>query len=139
MKTFTPSPTFVDAVVNHPEVRPYVEGGTARLHSADVVLNPDNYVVAWDGGVAVFIGRGQGVYEGHIATLPASRGVKALAFGKAALQRLFAERRARRLVAHVPLELPAARVYCRRLGLKSESRDLFEEHFSMEVSQWVVS
>lgn len=139
MILFTPSATFVDAIINHPDVRNTIERGTHRLQSASVIHDPNNYVVAYEQGVAVFVGRGLDIYEGHICTLKGSRGAEALRFGKAALHRLFTERRARKVVAYVPLELPAARFYCRRLGLKSESRDLFEEHFSMENTQWAAS
>lgn len=132
MILFTPSPTFVNAVINHPQVRETVQAGLHRLDSRDVLSNEENYAVAFEGGVALFMGLPNSVYEGHIFTLPTSRGSEALRFGKAAIQRLFTERRARKLVASVPLELRAARFYCRRLGLKSESVDLFGENFSME-------
>jgi hypothetical protein len=138
MVTFTPSPAFVDLIINHPDVRPTVQQGTDELDSEDIVTNPDNFIQAYEGGVAVFVGLGEGVFEGHIFALPASRGAEALRFGKLALQALFTKRRACRLVAQVPLQLPAARVYCRRLGLKSESRDLFYEFFSTEKASWAV-
>lgn len=139
MQTFRPTPYFVNVIINHPDVRSTFERGEHRVYSEDVVLKPENACYAYDSGVAVFVGLGGGVYEGHIAVLKPSRGSEGLLFGRAALQRLFTERRASKLVAHVPLVLPAARFYCRRLGLVSESRDLFEETFTMENTQWAES
>ena len=136
MNTFKPTSYFVNVIINHPDVRATIERGHHRVYSDAVVQNPENAVYAYDCGVAVFIGVGQGVYEGHVAVLKPSRGSEAFLFGRNALQRLFNERRASKLVARVPLQLPAARFYCRRLGLKSESRDLFEETFSTEYDQW---
>lgn len=139
METFTPTETFVDLVINHESVRSTIEQGGYRLYSANVVFNADNVVYAFESGVAVFVQVQPNVYEGHVAVLDGSRGSEALRFGRVAIARLFTERRARKLVVHVPLQLSAARFYCRRLGLKSESRDLFEETFTMEYDQWAVS
>lgn len=139
MEIFIPSPAFVDLVVNHESVRATIDRGDHKLASADIVRNPDNAVYGFDGGVALFVQRVPDVYVGHIAVLSGSRGSEALRFGRAALHRLFTERRASKLVAHVPIQLSPARYYCRRLGLKSESRDLFEETFTMERELWAVS
>lgn len=134
-----PSPAFVDAVINHPTVRGTFERGALPLRSAGLLGQPDNWAVADpDGAVALFLGRGAGVYQGHIATISGSRGAKALVFGRRALTWLFTDCGASKLEAAVPAILPAARTYCRRLGLKPEGRDLFNEYFSMEAGQWAV-
>lgn len=136
MELFRPSHTFVDAVINHPSVRPTVEQGLFRLSSFDIVNDRANEIVADSGGLALFLYLGNGAYEGHIFRLEGSRGANALAFGKLALQRLFGRPGVYQMHSAVPVQLPAARAYCRRLGLKPVGRDLFNEYFSTETSQW---
>jgi hypothetical protein len=138
MILFKPSNVFVDAIINHPGCRATIQQGRYRLESAGVLSNPENVVLAYDQGVAIFEGLGRGVYQGHICTLPTSRGREALAFGRLAVTKLFHEHRAAVLTARVPMQLPAARFYCRRLGLKPEGRDLFDEIFTMECDKWAV-
>lgn len=136
MNTFTPSAKFVDAVSNHPAVRATIDQGCWRVRSYGVITDSRNRVIAFEGGYALFLGLGEGLYEGHVAALPGSRGAAALAFGKVALQWLFADVEAHRVVVPVPVQLPAARTYCRRLGLKPDGRDLFQEYFSTEAVAW---
>ena len=138
MILFTPSPFFFDAVINHSSVRPTTQRGSERLSSEDVLEDPANLAVAFEGGVALFRKVGVQAYDGHIFVLDGSRGSEALQFGKAALARLATRPDAIYLHTGVPLALPAARTYCRRLGLKSEGRDLFNEYFSTEIQQWAV-
>lgn len=130
---FQPSDKFVDLVINHPDVRPTVQHGAHRLY-ADT---DEAIYLAFDYGVAMFRTFGKEV-DGHIFVLPAGRGAPALAFGKAALERLttLVPPETRRLRTGVPLQLPAARIYCRRLGLKPEGRDLFNEYFTAEIAEW---
>tara|TARA_B100000678_G_scaffold289414_1_gene299909 strand:- start:10268 stop:10675 length:408 start_codon:yes stop_codon:yes gene_type:complete len=130
---FKPSIEFFDLVINHPSVRPTAQQGTHPLSSEELLSNPENIAVAGVGGVVLFVAKGNGVYQGHIFALEASRGRQALHLGEAAIQRLKEAPGVRKLVASVPMQLPAARYYCRRLGLKPEGRDLFDEHFSMEI------
>ena len=132
METFHPTPAFVNTVINHPSVRPTAERGTHTLDSAEQLSIAANYCLAFAGGVAFFVAQGGGVYCGHIYILEGSRGRDGLLFGRLALQSLSEQRGARKLVASVPVWLPAARTYCRRLGLQSSGLDLFEEHFNME-------
>lgn len=135
MKTFTPSHDHIDLVINHPDVRPYVQQGVGRIYS-DGYISALDLVVGYEGGVALFRYFGNGCYDGHIFTLPGSRGVEALRFGRLALARLATRKDAVWLRTGVPVVLPAARMYCRRLGLKSEGRDLFNEYFSTEIARW---
>ena len=138
-RLFRPNAYFVDLVINHPSVRPTTQQGFQYLSSEETLKKPGTFVYAFGGGVALFQHILDYTYDGHIFVLEGSRGSRALAFGHAALARLARDSDARQLRTGVPLALPAARLYCRRLGLKSESRDLFNEYFSAEVSQWAAS
>lgn len=136
MRVFHPSNAFIEAVCNHPRVRPTLDLGSRRLRACSLPLN--TVTLAFDGGVALFVPRSivRDVYDGHVAVHPRWWGRPALAFGKAAVTRLFEEYGAARLEVQTSAQLPTAAAYCRRLGLKPEGRDLFQEYFSMEAEQW---
>lgn len=138
MITFHPSPTFVDLVINHPTVRPTFQLGAHRLSSEDRLHQPGFKALATEGMVALFEPAEQGQYIGHICAIAGSRGAKALRFGTQALKWLFDDPTVRILTAPVARQLPAARVYCIRLGLRHVGRDLFQDYFSMERDQWAV-
>lgn len=135
--TFTPSVGFVNDIINAPGVRATVEQGAYRLDASRVLEQPQNAVIGWWGGVAVFEHVERGSFEGHVFCLPGCRGAKALQFGRLALDWLFGTVGASKLTAPVPVQLPAARIYCRRLGLRPVARDLFQEYFEVEAQQWV--
>jgi hypothetical protein len=132
---FVPSAEFVNAVINAPGVRATVQPGQHRLDASELLAQPRHAAVACRGGVAVFEHVEGGLYEGHVFCLPGHRGAAALQFGRAALGWLFAKG-AERIVATASMDLPAARFYCRRLGLLSVARDLFQEYFAVEAQQW---
>lgn len=127
--------SLISAIVNHPTIRPTIEQGDHRVDVTDFVMNTDNVVYACEHGVALFKGVEPGVFEGHVAFLPAGRGAIALREGKDALDRLFADHGAQRVSAAVPLQLPGARYLCRRLGFVSLGADSGGkvEHFVMEA------
>lgn len=131
-----PTVAFFNAVINHAEVRPTVEAGAHRLDASAVLSDVRTIALTNGGGIALFLYIGAGHYEGHVFCLPGHRGAGALALGKAALRQLFALPDARKLSAPVPLVLPAARLYCRKLGLRPIGRDLFQEYFLTEASEW---
>lgn len=136
MDLFTPSKRFVEAVLNHPAVRHRVQGGNGRLMANNLPV--DCVWRAFVGGWALFIPLGARSYEGHVAVIPEYWGRPALAFGKAAVTDLFTKYDGARLTVPVPVQLPAARAYCRRLGLKPDGRDLFQHYFIMEAESWAV-
>ena len=131
----TTAATLVDLIINHPDVRPTVERGDHKLSSLELLTDHRNICYAGEGGCALFIWKGEGTYEGHVFLLPGSRGASGLAFGKCALEALFARENVRRVISDVPLELPAARMYVRRLGFYSKGRhpELPVEMFVLET------
>lgn len=138
METFVPTAEFVNGVINAPGVRPMVQAGVGRLEAATFLSRVNNAVLAYQGGVAVFEHVERGSYEGHVFCLPGQRGAQALEFGRVAITWLFEEVSADRLLVPVAIWLPAARLYCRKLGLRGVARDLFQEYFEMEALQWAV-
>lgn len=131
----TPTIEFVDSIINHPSVRPTAQEGDYKLSAAKAFANGARAVVCQT-GVILFMPIGWGTWEGHIFMLEASRGATALAFGRQALSRFFAYPDASRLRAAVPLQLPAARMYCRRLGLRAVAKDPLYERFELEAAEW---
>lgn len=134
----TPSVKLAESILNHPSVRPFVLAGhRGKIDAEQLVQLPNVAVANTEGGLVLFAPLGAGVYDGHIFCVAGSRGAAALRLGKVALQRIFADHRASKVVASVPLALPAARYLCRRLGLVAVSQDLFNEYFEVEAVQWV--
>jgi hypothetical protein len=68
------------------------------------------------------------VYEGHIGILPDQRGSWGLRLGTAALNLLFGTLEAKMVVARIPVKLPAARMFVRRLGFRSNGVDSGGDH-----------
>lgn len=125
-----------DLILNHPDVRPTMEKGDHAITVKNILADPANVVYANAEGVVVFIHKGGGVYEGHMAFLPHGRGAAALKAVKIALDRLFTEHKARAVTAGVPLQLRASRFLVRRLGFASKGirEDGLVENFIMEVA-----
>lgn len=136
MQLFTPSAAFVESVCNHPRVRPTLDMGTRRLEASNLPV--ECVRVAFEGGVALFVPTVSGVYDGHVAIHPKWWGRAALRFGRAAVSQLFNVYGAVRLEAVTSTRLPVAGEYCKRLGLKPDGRDLFQEYYSTEAASWAV-
>lgn len=64
--------TFLNEVVNHPDVRPYI-GGNGELDVSASVSNPSNFALVTSGGGFIIISHEPGVYEVHTQFLPEAR------------------------------------------------------------------
>lgn len=128
----THSPALVEAIVNHPDVRPTIEDGMYRLNASMIFESDDNLVFACETGVVIFVCFGDGVYHLHGGFLAHGRGANAVAEVKNAIEVVFSRYAARKVQAAVPLQLRAARMFCRLVGFASEGRDLTHEHFALE-------
>lgn len=126
-RTFSRS--LVDAVINHPDVRPTMEAGIHILRSVDVLSDTRNVVYACEHGVAVCIWERSGVYKVHIGLLKGGRGKVGLAFAKECVDDLFKRFGASVLHTAIPLQLRAARLFCRLLGFRSTGNDEHQEFF----------
>lgn len=126
----------IDAIINHPTVRPTVQEGDERLSSYGLVREGAVGYADDKGCLLFFVPKGNDVWEGHVFAVSGSRGKNAVLFGLAAIGRLFTDHRAVKMVAAAPLSLPAVRVYCRRLGLKPVGRDSQCAYYETEAGQW---
>lgn len=124
----------INLMINHDDIRGTIQGGTEWLDATDLLLDSRNVCLAGTGGAALFMWQAPGVYKGHIWLLRGARGVGGFAFGQTALAVMFGQHGAVRIVAAVPLQLPAARVYVRRLGFLSSgvSPNGLDELFELE-------
>lgn len=134
----TQHPRLVNAMVNHPDVRPTIESGEHRLDAYDIVRDPNNVVYVNEHGVVIFLGRGNGEYDLHGGFLTPYRGKVALQDVSGAIDRLFNEHRATTIRVSIPVVLSPARFFVRRLGFRSLGVDPAKpvEHFIMEAESW---
>lgn len=126
----------IDAIINHPTVRPTVQEGDERLSCYGLMRDGAVGYADDKGCLLFFVPKEDGVWDGHVFAVAGSRGANAVTFGKQAIGRLFTDHRALKMVAAAPLRLPAVRVYCRRLGLKPVDRDHQYAYYETEVGQW---
>jgi hypothetical protein len=132
------SHALIDAIINHPTVRPTAQGGTYRLTSAELLARGAVAYASPQGCLALFVPTAQGAWEGHIFALAGARGATIIRHAQLALSRLFIEQKASVVVAAVPMCLPAARFLCRRLGFTPQPLDMIDtleqvERFKMEA------
>lgn len=130
------SNTLIEAIINHPSVRPTVQGGEERLYSHELTAKGAVGYADDKGCLLLFVPQGGDVWEGHVFAISGSRGLNAVQFGKLAVTKLFTDHRACKLVASAPLCLPAVRVYCRKIGLTPTGIDDLCAYYEVEAEKW---
>lgn len=123
----TQSVALVNAIANHPDVRPTLEAGTERIDATAFMREPGNIVYAGEEGIILFQPLWDGGYRGHIGFLKSGRGATALACGRWVLDDLYDKNDVSTIVAGVPLPLRAARLFCKMLGFTHECDDAEQE------------
>lgn len=91
----------INAVVAHPDVRPWV-GGTGPLDLTSVVADPNNVLLMGEGGGLLFQCLAPGLYEVHTQFIPEARGPRALQAVKDALRWMFTKTDCIEVVTKVP-------------------------------------
>lgn len=80
----------INAIVNHPEVRPWVgEPHQGYLDLTPIVANPANILLMGEGGGFMLIQQEPGIYEVHSQFLPEARGKVALQAAQDASRYMF--------------------------------------------------
>lgn len=103
-------PVEVNAIVNHPKVRPYLGGSDLEpLDLTNFVRDPANYALRYEGFLALFHAKMPGLYEVHTQALPASRGAVVAAGAPAMATWMFTRTNAIELVTRIPDDNDAAR------------------------------
>lgn len=110
-RTFDPE--FLNSVVNHPEVRPFMAPGTEPLDLTPVVSNPANFALVTEGGGFVLQCHEPGIYEVHSQFLPEHRGSHAVKAMRAGFDYMFTRTDCTRVVTQVPDNNDAAKGFAR--------------------------
>lgn len=115
------SAKFFNTVVNHPDVRPFVEDpALGVIDLTEQVAHPKNVLLTGQFGGCMCFQRVPGLYEIHTAILPDGRGPWALAFVKAGSHFMFTKTDAVEIVTRVPHGHPAARSLSVAAGMHLE-------------------
>ena len=105
----------INAVIAHPEVRPWV-GGVGPLDLTPVVADPRNVLLMGQGGGLLFVQLEPGLYEVHTQFIPEARGPVALLAVIDALRWMFTRTDAVEIVTKVPDGNVAAAVLVKKIG-----------------------
>lgn len=115
----------INAVVNHPDVRPWVgniEAGPIDL--TDIVVNPDNVLLMSEGGGFICVQQQPGIYEVHSQFVPERRGENALRAARDGMRYMFTRTDCYELRTKVPAGNVAAAALTKKMG--------FVHHFTRE-------
>lgn len=123
----THSVRLVEALANHPDIRPTIEAGDHRVDATEFLRSPGNIAYACDKGMILFQPLWDGGYRGHIGFLKSGRGAWALACARWSLDDLYDKNDVSTVVAGVPLPLRPARLFCKMLGFVHECDDAEQE------------
>jgi hypothetical protein len=109
-------------IANHPAVRPTIGYKPGPLDFSPLFEASEHYVLLsdGDGAAAIFEWSAPGVWTGHSAFLPESRGKYGVAAGRAMLRWMFDEMNVRMLWGMTPVTHRAANLFNRQLGMKPE-------------------
>lgn len=139
----------INAVLNHPEVLPWVTlPGLDALDLSELVEDRRNILLMTeegDGGV-LFHRRSQGVFEAHSQYLPSARGKRALAATREAVDWMFRNTDCRAITTMVPADNRPAEALAVRCGLKlydevphawpRQGRMVAARYFALSRAQW---
>ncbi len=113
---------FINAVVNHPAVRPFVHAPPGPVDLSAVVVNPNHLVLTAEYGGMVLFQHVPGLYEIHTQVLPKGRGEWALNMAQECVRYLFTRTAATEVFTRVPEGNVAAMALARACGAKPEYR-----------------
>lgn len=109
----TLDPAFLNTIVNHPEVRPFMAPGDGEIDLAPVISNPANFALVTEGGGFVLHCHEPGIYEVHSQFLPEHRGGHAVKAMREGFDYMFTRTDCTRVVTQVPDNNPAAKGFAR--------------------------
>jgi len=128
----TLDPTYLNEVANHPEVRPWLKGEGA-VDLTPLVSNPQNIALQFEGGGWVLRSLGACQYEVHSMFRPEVRGFKVRDSLKEALEYVFLQTDAVKLVTQLPQGNLGARTLARIAGF----RLWFGEYHVLHIEDWI--
>lgn len=108
---------FLNGVINHPEVRPWV-GGEAAINVAEIIANPSNVALVNDFGGFILIQHTPGSYEVHSQFLPEGRGRRSRDAMRDGLDYMFTRTNCEQVITQVPDNNRAAAGLARLAGFR---------------------
>jgi hypothetical protein len=111
----------LNAVANHPDVRPWI-GGAGALDLQPLVGDPANVAIEAEHGGWVFVKHEPGTYELHTLFAPEGRGRRCLAAWREAERFMFTATDAREIVTRVPAHNAGADFAARLCGFAERFR-----------------
>jgi RimJ/RimL family protein N-acetyltransferase len=112
---------FLNAVANHPEVRPWI-GGEGELDLSAIAGNPINVALIHPHGGWVFVRHEPGTYEVHTLCRAAGRGKGQLTAWREAARWMFTRTDAREIVTRIPDDNPGAGAAAALCGFRQRFR-----------------
>ncbi len=134
--------TFINAVVNHPAVRPHVFARPGvELDMTAVVASPQHVVLTGEHGAMIFMQNMAcpGAFEIHTSILPDGRGPWALAFAHECVDYLFCRTNATEVFTRVPEGNVGAMALARACGAKPEGEPILQDLNGTEVPVTIYS
>lgn len=113
-----------NAIVNHPDVLPYVAPGLPYVDARHYIHAPKNVCMLDDYGAALFVYEGPGVYTGHYLYTRRKKGKAAKDFSHSALSLMFDVIHADSVLGQVAETNLACRIMSRALGCKPVGRSV---------------
>lgn len=92
----------INVVCNHPDVRPWLGGGTGALDLSATIADQRNVLLMGEGGGLLFVCLRPGQYEVHTQFLPDARGENAVKVTRDALRYMFTRTDAAEILTKVP-------------------------------------
>jgi hypothetical protein len=127
-------PTFLNSVINHPQVRPWLKG-EGVLDLAETAKSLDNYLLEAEGGGFVLIRHEPGIYEVHSQFLPEARGGTVAAM-KAGFEYMFVHTDCQRVVTKVPDGNRAAVALAKLAGFRPMFRREETSFMGLTAEEW---
>lgn len=118
----TTDASFLNEVVNHPTVRPFMHAPDGELDLTPMVTNPANLTLVGEHGGMIFVQHVSGTFEIHTQVLPSGRGAWALEMAHAAVDWLFCRTGAVEVFTRVPEGNVGAMALARACGAKPEQK-----------------
>jgi len=136
----------INAVVNHPSVRPWVAAGAGYLDLSAVVSNPTTVLLMAEGGGFLLTQQEPGIYEVHSQFLPDHRGPEVLTAAADASRYMFTRTDCVEIRTRVPQGNVAAAVLAKRMGweLQFERANVWPtdagpvpcRYYAKTITQW---
>lgn len=134
-RTFSASE--INAVVNHPDVRPFVgRPSEGDIDLASIVADKRNIVLMAEGGGLVLHWHEPGVYEVHTQFVPEVRGKKVLTATRDMQHYMFARTDCIDIQTKVPGHNPAATALTKRVGGTYRFHANGAAHYGLTIEDW---